>query len=99
MTDIIKMDYAKMESMVRTFRQGSQQLQETTQQMRTIAKTLENGALLGRGGDAFVNSINTKLVPSITRLNQKFEELAKDVQKAMDDMKRADEYSKQQFND
>ena len=43
MTDVIKMDYAKMEAMSQTFKQGMQQLDSTIQQMRSISKTLENG--------------------------------------------------------
>jgi WXG100 family type VII secretion target len=98
MTDIIKMDYAKMEAMIQTIQQGSKQLQETMQQMRTIAKSVDDGALRGRGGDSFGDSINSKLVPSIQRLDAKFQELAKDLEKAMQDMKAADTYSKQQFS-
>ena len=97
MTDVIKMDYAKMEAMSQTFKQGMQQLDATIQQMHNIAKTLENGALIGQGGTAFTEGINSKLCPSIERLKDKFEELANDVQKAMEDMKHADTQAKQQF--
>ncbi len=97
MTDVIKMDYAKMEVMSQTFRQGMQQLDSTMQQMRSISKTLEGGALLGQGGTAFTEGINNKLCPAIERLKTKFEELANDVQKAMEDMKRADTEAKRQF--
>lgn len=99
MADIIKMDYPKMEAMANSFRQGSQQLQQTAQQMRAVAKNLEDGALIGQGGSAFVEAINTKLLPAIQRMNAKFEELAKDIEKAMQDMKQADAYSQQQFRD
>lgn len=90
MSDVIKMDYGMMEDMNRTFLQGVEQLQDTTQQMLTIASTLEDGALLGRGGVAFVDAIQTKLVPAIGRLTEKFDELAQDVNAAMTSMKEAD---------
>lgn len=99
MTDIIKMDYPKMEAMAQSFRRGSQDLQNTNQAMRNIAKTLEGGALIGDGGSAFVQAINGKLLPAIQKLNEKFDELAQDVEKAMQDMKEADSYSNQQFRD
>ncbi len=97
MTDIIKMDYPKMQAMSATFKQGVQQLETTTQQMRSIAKTLENGALLGKGGTAFADAINSKLCPTLERMRAKFDELSKDVEKAMADMKAADTRTVQEF--
>ena len=99
MADVIKMDYPKMEAMVSAFHQGSQQLQQTSQQMGSVAKSLEDGALIGKGGMAFVAAINTKLLPAIQRLQEKFDEMARDVEKAMADMKQADTFSQQQFRD
>lgn len=99
MTDVIKMDYPKMEAMIKSFRRGSQDLENTSQEMRAVAKSLENGALIGEGGTAFVDAVNGKLLPAIQRLNEKFDELAKDLEKAMQDMKQADATSQQQFRD
>jgi WXG100 family type VII secretion target len=90
MSDIIKMDYGLMEDMSQTFKQGVEQLQDTNQVMQNIANELEDGALLGRGGVAFTDAIRGKLCPAIARLTEKFEELAGDIQKAMDDMRSAD---------
>jgi WXG100 family type VII secretion target len=90
MSDIIKMDYGLMEDMSQTFKQGVEQLQDTNQVMQNIANELEDGALLGRGGVAFTEAIRGKLCPAIARLTEKFEELAGDIQKAMDDMRSAD---------
>jgi len=86
----IKMEYARMEEMAKTFQQGSEQLKDTLAQMQSIASTLENGALLGQGGSAFSDAIRNKLCPSISRLEQKFLELQKDVLSAMKDMQAAD---------
>lgn len=97
MSDIIKMDYGMMREMAQTFLQGANQLDETMSEMKSIAQTLEGGALLGRGGDAFVDAINTKLCPSITRLKDKFEELAQDVLKAMEDMQSADNTTERMY--
>jgi WXG100 family type VII secretion target len=95
--DIIKMDYSDMQDMAKTFQQSSQQLRETMQEMKAIAETLEGGALLGRGGQAFVQAINGKLNKSITKLDEKMNELQKDVLSAMKDMQQADNTSKGMF--
>lgn len=86
----IKMDYGLMEDMNRTFLQGVEQLQDTMQAMQSVANELEDGALLGRGGTAFTEAIRGKLCPAISRLTDKFQELAEDINKAMEDMRSAD---------
>lgn len=93
----IKMDYGLMEDMSRTFLQGVEQLQDTNQAMQNIANELEDGALLGRGGVAFTEAIRGKLCPAIARLTEKYEELAGDIQKAMEDMKSADSSSERMY--
>jgi WXG100 family type VII secretion target len=90
MSDEIRMDYGLMEDMSKTFQQSVEQLQDTMQAMQNVANELEDGALLGRGGDAFTDAIRNKLAPSISRLTEKFQELAKDVTDAMEDMRSAD---------
>jgi uncharacterized protein YukE len=83
--------------MIRIFNQGSEQLENTNQEMQSIANALEDGALLGRGGEAFTDAIRSKLCPAISRLNDKFQELAADVQKAIDYMQQADRTSAGKF--
>ena len=97
MSEIIKMDYGLMEDMSQTFKQGVEQLQDTNQVMQNIANDLEDGALLGRGGVAFTEAIRGKLCPAIARLTEKFEELAGDIQKAMDDMQSADNTTERMY--
>lgn len=90
MSDEIRMDYGLMEDMSKTFQVSVEQLQDTLSAMQNVANELEDGALLGRGGDAFTEAIRNKLSPAISRLIEKFEELAQDVNKAMEDMRSAD---------
>jgi WXG100 family type VII secretion target len=96
MSEEIKLDYDKAGNMARTFQQGGEQLQDTMQEMQKIANTLEEGALLGGGGQAFVDSIRGKLSPSLSRLIDKFKELETDVNKAVALMRQADEESAKQ---
>jgi WXG100 family type VII secretion target len=86
----IKMDYGLMEDMNRTFQQVVEQLQDTMQAMQNVANEMEDGALLGRGGTAFTEAIRGKMCPAISRLTDKFQELAEDINKAMEDMRSAD---------
>jgi uncharacterized protein YukE len=60
------------------------------QAMQSVANEIEDGALLGRGGTAFTEAIRGKLCPAISRLTDKFQELAEDINKAMEDMRSAD---------
>lgn len=96
-TDEIKLNYPLAEDMAKAFQQGAQQLEETTLEMQNIAAMLEGGALLGRGGSAFVESIRDKLCPSLERLTEKFRELEGDVNTAIAAMRQADEQSKGKF--
>ena len=97
MSDIIKMDYGMMEDMSKTFLEGVEQLENTMQEMQSIANEMEDGALLGRGGDAFTDAIRSKLAPAIARLTDKYKELADDINKAMGDMKSADTTSEKLY--
>ncbi len=93
----IKMDYGLMEDVNRTFLQGVEQLQDTMQAMQNIANELEGGALLGSGGVAFTEAIRGKLCPAISRLTDKYHELAEDINKAMEDMRSADSSSERMY--
>ena len=97
MSDEIKMDYGLMEDMSKTFQQSVEQLQDTLQAMQNVANELEDGALLGRGGDAFTEAIRNKLSPAISRLTEKMQELSEDVNKAMDDMRSADSSTERMY--
>jgi uncharacterized protein YukE len=95
--NIIKMDYPAMEGMEKTFREGTQMLEDTLQKMTAISTKLDDGALLGMTGEAMSTAIREGLCTSIKRLNEKYTELAGDIRSAMNDMKAADQKSGTQF--
>ncbi|NJN66786.1 MAG: WXG100 family type VII secretion target [Chloroflexaceae bacterium] len=95
--DEIKLDYGLAEEMAQTFRAGVEQLEGTMQEMQSIANTLDDGALRGQGGSAFVDAVRSKLCPSLSRLTEKFDELEKDVLAAIEYMREADAASKGMF--
>jgi WXG100 family type VII secretion target len=96
--DEIKLNYDLAEDMIRTFLQGVEQLQDTMQEMQSIANTLEEGALLGRGGEAYTDAIRSNLCPSLGKLTDKFQELADDVKAAVGFMQEADAASQGMFS-
>jgi WXG100 family type VII secretion target len=95
--DEIKLDYGLAGDMAKTFQEGAEQLQDVMQEMTQISNMLEEGALLGRGGVAFVDAIRSKLNPSISKLTEKFTELKGDVEGAIKDMQEADKASADKF--
>lgn len=97
MTDEIRVVYEDMEEMRRAFRQGMEQLEETMQEMQSVANTLEDGALLGDGGEAFTQAIRGRLAPAIARLSDKFKELDGDVGAAVAYAQRADKEAAGKF--
>lgn len=93
----IKLNYAMAEEMANVFKQGTEQLQDTMQEMQTLANILESGALKGRGGTAFVEAIRNRLSPAMARLTDKFQELEGDVKAAIEAMREADSSSESKF--
>lgn len=95
--DEIRVVYELMDDMSTTFNQSVEQLQDTNQEMQMIATVMEDGALLGMGGDAFVEAIRGKLSPAIAKLTEKMDELNQDVQAAKQYAQEADKESSAQF--
>ena len=79
----VQMDYDMMEDMNNAFRNAVAQMDDTIRLMQSIANSLEDGALLGKGGNAFADALRSKLTPAMTRLQDKFDELAGDVYGAL----------------
>jgi len=98
MADEIRLVYGTAEEMSAAFKQGAENLQDISQEMQSLASTLEEGALKGTGGQAFVEAIRGKLTPSLAKFIEKFNELDTDVQKAIQAMRRADEKSKKMLS-
>lgn len=95
--DKIRLVYDLAEDMAKSFQKGAEGLEQTTQEMQTVASTLEGGALLGRGGVAFVEAIRSQLVPALDRLKEKFQELDGDVKEAIKLMQQEDETAARGF--
>jgi uncharacterized protein YukE len=93
----VQMDYDLMEDMARLFKQGSQQLEDTIRSMQNIAGRLEDGALLGRGGDALASAVRDKLNARIAALQDKLDEMSMDVYGALVDLRDGDTEAASRF--
>lgn len=97
MADVIKLNKPMAQEMAQSFDQGAEHLQDIMQEMHSIANTMEEGALLGRTGAAFTEALRDTLCGRISRLVDKFNEMAGDVRKAIELMEKAEQENKDRF--
>jgi uncharacterized protein YukE len=79
----VRMNYSSMENMQKAFHQANQQVTDSISQMEKLAKTLEDGALLGTAGDAFKDAIRSKLIKRMKVIADKMHELEGDINGAI----------------
>jgi uncharacterized protein YukE len=79
----VKMNYNSMEAMEKAFHQANQQVQESMGEMEKVAKSLEDGALLGSAGDAFKDAIRSKLEKRMKTIADQMATLEKDIHGAL----------------
>ena len=79
----VKMNYDSMERMAKAFHGAHQQVSDSMREMEKIAKSMEDGALQGDAGKAFVEAIRTKLMKRMQVIAEKLQELEKDIQGAV----------------
>jgi WXG100 family type VII secretion target len=79
----VKMNYDSMERMAKAFHNAHQQIGTSMREMEKIAKTMEDGALVGDAGKAFVDAIRTKLIKRMKVIETKMQEMEKDVKAAV----------------
>ena len=98
MTNEIGMDFGLMEDAIHAHRDGAQRLEDIVSELEHIAVAFEDGILLGLGGEAFSEALRAYMNPAIGRLRDKLEENAQDLQKAMDEFRKAEEENRRRFN-
>lgn len=89
----IKMDYELMAEMKEAFQRGAEDLDDSLHQVGNLAEMLESGGLIGEGGEAFSDALRGVLSNKIKMIRDKFEELARDIQHAVESMQDADSTS------
>lgn len=89
MADKIRVNYAALEDMAKHCQTVASQLQQTAQTANKMAAQMQNGALVGKPGDAFVQALGV-LAQRTMKLSGKFVEVSNDIKQAMSDMQAAD---------
>jgi uncharacterized protein YukE len=79
----VKMNYSSMENMEKAFHQANQQVTDAISEMEKVAKTLEDGALLGAAGDAFKDAIRSKLIKRMKSIADNMHTLEGDINGAL----------------
>ena len=80
----IRVNEQELERMIVVLEQSARELDECQRHMQTIAQKLENGALVGVGGQAFAAGLNNNMSNSIARLSEKLREEAAYVQNELE---------------
>jgi WXG100 family type VII secretion target len=83
-----RMEYPKVRKMAREFANASKALDKSISQMKKASKTINSGALQGDAGSAFEDALKSKLVPALTKLKAKMDEMNTDVTNAVDAMEK-----------
>jgi uncharacterized protein YukE len=79
----VKMNYQSMEQMATAFKNAHSQIDTSMNEMKKLAKMMEDGALVGMGGDAFAAAISQKLLRRMQVLSDKMAELQGDINGAV----------------
>jgi WXG100 family type VII secretion target len=95
----VRMNYSSMEQMAKSFHQAHEQLEQTITEMDKLVKLMEGGALVGEGGQAFSDAINTKLKKRLTVLKAKMRELEGDIHGAVARTRDGVQTAKTRFQD
>jgi WXG100 family type VII secretion target len=93
----VQMNYETMEEMAKIFKNGQNQLADTMKAMEGLAQSMEDGALLGEGGDKFADALRSRLAPRIKKLSDKFGELNGDIMGAVKDLRDEDKEAASRF--
>lgn len=91
------MNHSSMDAMSKAFGEAEKTLEATISEMGNIAKAMDDGALVGLGGQAFTDALNNKLKKRLDALKAKMNELNKDVKKAQQANREAEGTAKGRF--
>ena len=89
MADKIRVNYPALEDMAKHCQMVAQHLQQTASLANKIGAQMQNGAMVGRPGDVFVQALG-QLQNRTMKLSGKFIEVSNDIKQAVSDMQAAD---------
>lgn len=96
MSKNLKYNRAALEQAQATFGKAHEQVQDVTQEVLSIANTIEE-ALKGDAGNEFVDVLTGMMAPSLAKLAAKMTEIQGDIKNAMAAMDAADSGAKATF--
>lgn len=97
MNDIVSMNYDEVEAMERTIRNSADRLSDLMSDIEQIAAQIDNGVLLGAGGEALSDAFRSQMNSGIDRLKEKFIEVADDIKFNMELFNASDNNVKSKF--
>jgi len=80
----VRMNYESMDTMADQFFKAAEQLDDTMGDMQKVAQMMEGGALHGNTGSAFVDAIQSQLVPAMNIMRDKLSEMGEDIKAAVE---------------
>lgn len=89
MADRIRVNYPALEDMAKHCEVVSQRLAQTASTAQKIAGQMQNGALLGEPGEVYSQALGL-FFQRVTKLSNKYHEVANDIKQAVADMRAAD---------
>ena len=89
MADVIRTNYAALEDMAKQCEKVAQELQDTASKSTKWAAKMQEGALKGPPGDAFVE-ILTRFIGKLNLLAENYSTEARQIRQASNDMAQAD---------
>lgn len=96
MADQIRTNYQALEDMAKHCDNVSARLVQTAGLAQKIASQMQNGALIGKHGEIYVMALNI-FFSKVSKLSEKYREVANDIRAAASDMQRADTTAGQKF--
>ena len=89
MADVIRTNYAALEQMAKQCEKVAQELQDTSSKAAKWAQKMQEGALKGPPGDTF-SEVLSRFCGKLAVLAETFNQEAKDIRGASEDMRSAD---------
>jgi len=79
----------EMREAIAEFRRCAREMRSCVEQIHSLARSLDEGALIGQGGTAMSEALNRNMCGSIERLAQKMEERARFTETELEQLLRA----------
>jgi len=98
MPDEVRMDFDAMEDMIRAFQQSAGRLEDAAAAVRQIIDLLEGGAMVSQQGARWADSVRSKLLPLLLGGSRSFQEIARDLDGALRDLRDGDVEAASRFS-